>query len=66
MCISQDPQEFKPVVPPPPAPASDTAPNPHAVARPKPSDLMYIRQASMRGLGQLAGNTPFKRQYSLR
>ena len=32
-----------------------------AVERPKPSDVMYQRQASFRGLGQLSGNTPFKR-----
>ena len=31
------------------------------VQRPKPSDVMYQRQASFRGLGQLSGNTPFKR-----
>ena len=33
----------------------------NAVERPRPSDAMYQRQASFRGLGQLSGNTPFKR-----
>ncbi|XP_023333632.1 protein numb homolog [Eurytemora carolleeae] len=61
----QDPQVFKPGAPAPPAPVEPPA-NPHAVARPKASNLMYLRQASMRGLGQLAGVTPFKRQSSLR
>ena len=32
-----------------------------ALSRPRPSELMYQRQASFRGLGQLSGNTPFKR-----
>jgi len=32
-----------------------------AVERPRPPELMYQRQASFRGLGQLAGNSPFKR-----
>ena len=60
----QDPQIFKPteVVCPPKEPVS----NPNAIARPKASDLMYIRQASFRGLGQLSGSSPFKRQHSLR
>jgi len=35
--------------------------NIYAVERPRPPDLMYQRQASFRGLGQLSGNTPFKR-----
>jgi len=60
-----DPQEFKPSQPPPNQP-KEPPKNPFAVARPKASDLMFIRQASMRGLGKLSGNTPFKRQYSLR
>ena len=60
----QDPQIFKPTdtVCPPKEPVS----NPDAIARPKASDLMYIRQASFRGLGQLSGSSPFKRQHSLR
>jgi len=60
----QDPQNFKPseVVSPPKEPVS----NPNAIARPKASDLMYLRQASFRGLGQLSGSSPFKRQHSLR
>ena len=29
--------------------------------RPRPTELMYQRQASYRGLGQISGNTPFKR-----
>jgi len=33
----------------------------NAVERPRPSDAMYQRQASFRGLGQLSGVTPFKR-----
>lgn len=61
----QDPQGFKPSNPPPQPPKEPTR-NPFAVARPKASDLMFLRQASMRGLGQLSGHTPFKRQYSLR
>ena len=32
-----------------------------ALERPRPSEVMYQRQASFRGLGQLSGNTPFKR-----
>jgi len=60
----QDPQIFKPTetVSPPKEPVS----NPDAIARPKASDLMYLRQASFRGLGQLSGSSPFKRQHSLR
>lgn len=62
----QDPQIFKP--------APDTVPdsnptesdNSNAIARPRPSDQMLRRQASFRGLGQLAGTSPFKRQSSLR
>lgn len=56
----QDPQTFKPVTPPP----VQKVENPHAVARPKISDQMYQRQASFRGLGQLSGNSPFKRATS--
>ena len=61
----RDPQTFKAEVVPPEAPQEPVS-NPHAVARPKASDLMYLRQASFRGLGQLTGNSPFKRQFSLR
>jgi len=62
----QDPQGFKPG-----DSERSQAPqlpvcNPNAVARPRASDLMYLRQASFRGLGQLSGSTPFKRQWSLR
>ena len=53
----QDPQNFKPATPPP----VQQVENPHAVARPKAPDLMYQRQASFKGLGQLSGNSPFKR-----
>jgi len=60
----KDPQEFKPGNHPPPAPMEPVE-NPHAVARPKASD-MYLRQASMRGMSKLPGNSLFKRQYSLR
>ena len=31
------------------------------VERPRPTELMYQRQASFRGLGQISGHTPFKR-----
>ena len=62
----QDPQGFKPHdVEPPPAPKVPIS-NPNAVARPKASDLMYLRQASFRGLGKLSDSSPFKRQFSLR
>ena len=61
----QDPQTFR-AVEPPEAPAEPVS-NPSAVARPRPSDLMYLRQASFRGgFGQLSGSSPFKRQFSLR
>ena len=44
--------------------------NQFAVSRPKATELMYQRQASYRGLGNLAGASPFKRagagQLSLR
>lgn len=52
-----DPQTFKPTTPPP----LQKVENPNALARPKVSDVMYQRQASFRGLGQLSGNSPFKR-----
>ena len=61
----QDPQNFKPLEP-LAASSSEPVSNPNAVARPKVSDLMYLRQASFRGFGQLSGNSPFKRQFSLR
>ena len=62
----QDPQGFKPHdMEPPPAPMEPIS-NPNAVARPKASDLMYLRQASFRGLGKLSDSSPFKRQFSLR
>ena len=62
----QDPQGFKPLdMEPPPAPKEPIS-NPNAVARPKASDLMYLRQASFRGLGKLSDSSPFKRQFSLR
>ena len=66
----QDPQNFKPLDSEtsarPPA-AREPVSNPSAVARPKASDLMYLRQASFRGFGgQLSANSPFKRQFSLR
>ena len=60
-----DPQGFRPAdnaVPAPKAPIQ----NPSAIARPRASDLMYVRQASFRGLSQLSGSSPFKRQASLR
>ena len=60
-----DPQGFRPSdnsVPAPKAPVQ----NPSAIARPRASDLMYVRQASFRGLSQLSGSSPFKRQASLR
>ena len=60
-----DPQGFRPAdnaVPTPKAPIQ----NPSAIARPRASDLMYVRQASFRGLSQLSGSSPFKRQASLR
>ena len=61
----QDPQNFKPLEP-LAASSSEPVANPNAVARPKVSDLMYLRQASFRGFGQLSGSSPFKRQFSLR
>jgi len=53
----QDPQNFKPSSPPP----IQKVENPHAVARPHATDLMFQRQGSFKGLGTLAGNSPFKR-----
>ena len=60
----RDPQIFRPTEL--ERPASQPTYNPNAIARPQASDLMYLRQASFRGLGQLSGSTPFKRQHSLR
>ena len=62
----QDPQNFKPLDLDKPASSSAPVENPNAVARPKASDLMFLRQASYRGLGKLSDNSPFKRQFSLR
>ena len=62
----QDPQTFKPLDLDRP-PVLEPFDNPNAVARPKASDLMYLRQASFRGFGgKLSDNSPFKRQFSLR
>jgi len=54
-----DPQTMKPTKFPKAVIAQNE--NTYAVERPRPTDLMYQRQASFRGLGQLSGNTPFKR-----
>jgi len=66
----QDPQAMKPSADPVPLQSADRAETVHAIDRPRPSELMYQRQASFRGLGQLSGNSPFKRggkgQLSLR
>jgi len=59
----KDPQEFKPGLQPPKQ--TECVENPHAVARPRASD-MYLRQASMRGCPSTSANSLFKRQYSLR
>lgn len=62
-----DPQALKPVESPKLSIASSSDKSSVAeegiagVERPRPSDVMYQRQASFRGLGQLSGNTPFKR-----
>ena len=61
----RDPQTFKAETVPPEAPMEPVS-NPNAVARPKASDQMFLRQASFRGFGQLSGSSPFKRQFSLR
>jgi len=62
----QDPQGFKPGEGDKSQALQLPVSNPNAVARPRASDLMYLRQASFRGFGQLSGSTPFKRQWSLR
>ena len=59
-----DPQALKPVESPKLSTASSSDKSEDGIAgveRPRPSDVMYQRQASFRGLGQLSGNTPFKR-----
>ena len=62
----QDPQAMKPVAESPKLSihseaSKESEDSAAAVERPRPSDVMYQRQASFRGLGQLAGATPFKR-----
>eukprot|EP00090_Calanus_glacialis_P037148 TRINITY_DN6370_c0_g1_i1.p1 TRINITY_DN6370_c0_g1~~TRINITY_DN6370_c0_g1_i1.p1 ORF type:complete len:732 (-),score=119.31 TRINITY_DN6370_c0_g1_i1:90-2285(-) len=54
-----DPQAMKPTET--PKTVTEQNENIYAVERPRPPELMYQRQASFRGLGQLSGNTPFKR-----
>merc|ERR1719266_3095723 len=65
-----DPQSLKPANDPVPVSSGSEEENAFAISRPRPSQLMYQRQASFRGLGQLSGNSPFKRgtkgQLSLR
>merc|ERR1712038_1357400 len=57
-----DPQALKPSESPKPSLGSTAeSSEAFALSRPRPSELMYQRQASFRGLGQLSGNTPFKR-----
>ena len=58
-----DPQALKPSESPKLSIGSnvDSSEAAFALERPRPSELMYQRQASFRGLGQLSGNTPFKR-----
>ena len=62
-----DPQALKVT---PESPRTSDAEVTKAVERPRPPETMYQRQASFRGLGQLSGQTPFKRnskgQLSLR
>nr|CAG4646427.1 EOG090X09VR [Macrothrix elegans] len=60
----QDPQECKPIEP-PPAPAK-TVVNPFAIERPHAAPHLLERQGSFRGLSQLNQSSPFKRQMSLR
>ena len=59
-------QVLKPSQPPPPV--NNKEDNPFAIARPHATDLMLQRQTSFRGFTHLqaAGNSPFKRQLSLR
>ena len=58
-----DPQALKPSESPKLSVGSnvDSSEAAFALERPRPSEQMYQRQASFRGLGQLSGNTPFKR-----
>lgn len=57
-----DPQALKPSESPKLSIASEKSEEGIApLERPRPSDVMYQRQASFRGLGQLSGVTPFKR-----
>jgi len=57
-----DPQALKPSESPKPSLGSTAeSSEAFALSRPRPSEMMYQRQASFRGLGQLSGNTPFKR-----
>lgn len=51
---------------PPPVSLSQETAAPSAVARPRPSELMFQRQASHRGFARLKASSPFKRQASLR
>lgn len=57
-----DPQALKPSESPKLSIASEKSEEGIApLERPRPSDVMYQRQASFRGLAQLSGVTPFKR-----
>ncbi|CAG0913254.1 unnamed protein product [Notodromas monacha] len=58
----QDPQDLKPVEPPPVKPVV----NPYAIERPHATQYMLQRQGSFRGFPQLNSQAPFKRQLSLR
>ncbi|XP_033610966.1 protein numb isoform X3 [Cryptotermes secundus] len=58
----QDPQELKPIEPPPVKPVF----NPYAIERPHATVSMLQRQGSFRGFQQLNQASPFKRQMSLR
>ena len=55
-----DPQAHKQVDP-PQMRGGEPEENQFAVSRPKATELMYQRQASFRGLGNLSGASPFKR-----
>ena len=48
-----------------PAPPKSVEVETKSVERPRPTETMYQRQASFRGLGQLSGQTPFKRNSKL-
>ncbi|XP_021923293.1 protein numb isoform X2 [Zootermopsis nevadensis] len=58
----QDPQEMKPIEPPP----AKAVFNPYAIERPHATVSMLQRQGSFRGFQQLNQSSPFKRQMSLR